>query len=159
MAFCSNCGNQLPEGTTFCANCGAPVGAPQQAAPVMPVAPVAPAYDPADHTAEFDPQDISDNKVLAMTPYILSTVGIIIALLAGQQSPYVMFHARQALKLDIVTILLGIVTAILAWTIIVPIAGAIAIVVLMVIRIIAFFQVCKGQAKEPAIIKNLSFLK
>ena len=157
MAFCSNCGTQIPEGTTFCANCGTPVGAPQQA-PVQPVVP-APVFDPADHTAEFDPQDISDNKVLAMTPYILSTAGVIIALLAGQQSPYVMFHARQALKLDIVTILLSIITAVLCWTIIVPIAGGIAVTALVVIRIIAFFQVCKGQAKEPAIIKNLKFLK
>lgn len=154
MAFCSNCGTQIQEGTTFCANCGAPVGVPQQ-----PIAPVVPAFDPADHTAEFDPQDISDNKVLAMTPYILSTAGVIIALLAGQQSPYVMFHARQALKLDIVTILLSVITAVLVWTVIVPIVGVVAIAVLVVIRLIAFFQVCKGQAKEPAIIKNLNFLK
>ena len=27
MAFCTNCGNQLPDGSRFCSNCGAPQGA------------------------------------------------------------------------------------------------------------------------------------
>lgn len=27
-----------------------------------------------DHTAEFDPTDISDNKVLAMIPYLLGVI-------------------------------------------------------------------------------------
>ncbi|MBR5094802.1 MAG: zinc-ribbon domain-containing protein [Oscillospiraceae bacterium] len=35
MAFCSNCGSELPEGTKFCPACGAPTGgAPQRSAPV-----------------------------------------------------------------------------------------------------------------------------
>ena len=32
MAFCTNCGSQLPENSAFCINCGAPVA--QQAEPV-----------------------------------------------------------------------------------------------------------------------------
>ena len=36
MAFCVNCGNQLPNGSCFCGNCGAQQGAPA-AAPVQPV--------------------------------------------------------------------------------------------------------------------------
>ena len=34
MAFCMNCGNQLPDGSRFCGNCGAQQGAPA-AAPVQ----------------------------------------------------------------------------------------------------------------------------
>ena len=30
MAFCSNCGAEIPEGAGFCGNCGAPVAAPKQ---------------------------------------------------------------------------------------------------------------------------------
>lgn len=39
-----------------------------------------------DHTAEFDPTDISDNKVLAMIPYLLGVIGVIITLLASGNS-------------------------------------------------------------------------
>lgn len=156
MAFCPNCGNQIPEGTTFCTNCGTPVGAPQQQIPVQPIPPMVPAFDPTDHTAEFDPQDISDNKIFAMSAYLLGALGIIIALLAGGQSPYAMFHARQSLKISIVGILCVVVMAIpfIGWII-----GGIASIVIAVIAIICFVQVCKGQAKEPAIIKDFKFLK
>ena len=189
MAFCERCGAQIPENGTFCAACGAPVAAqaqptrtPEQPAaqpqapeqqpqppvypqqpqpPVYPQQPVyqQPVYDPADHTAEFDPEDISQNKVIAMAAYILGTVGIIIALLAAPQSKYAAFHSRQALKLDIVSTLLLIVSAVLAFTFIVPIAGAVCIAILFVVRIICFFQVCSGKAKDAAIIGKLPFLK
>lgn len=186
MAFCEKCGAQIPENGTFCAACGAPVAAQAQppgsrssrqhsrrhpssspsrrftrSSPVyqQPVYPQQPAYDPADHTAEFDPEDVSQNKVIAMAAYILGTVGIIIALLAAPQSKYAAFHSRQALKLDIVSTLLLIVSAVLAFTFIVPIAGAVCIAILFVVRIICFFQVCSGKAKDAAIIGKLPFLK
>lgn len=150
VMVCSKCGAQLADGTVFCPNCGNPTTAGAQ--PVY-------AVDPADHTAEFDAKDVSDNKVFAMLPYLMGIIGVIVALLASNESPYARFHVRQALKLDVVTILVGIVTALLCWTCIVPVVGGIASVALVVIRIICFFQVCKGQAKEPAIIKDLKILK
>lgn len=64
-----------------------------------------PAYDPYDHTAEFDPKDISDNKVFAMLCYLMDFIGIIVALLATHSSKYTMFHVRQALKITVVSIL------------------------------------------------------
>ena len=128
---------------------------PQQPVYQQPVYPQQPAYDPA----EFDPEDVSQNKVIAMAAYILGTVGIIIALLAAPQSKYAAFHSRQALKLDIVSTLLLIVSAVLAFTFIVPIAGAVCIAILFVVRIICFFQVCSGKAKDAAIIGKLPFLK
>ena len=84
---------------------------------------------------------------------------IIIALLAAPQSKYAAFHSRQALKLDIVSTLLLLVSAVLAFTFIVPIAGAVCIAILFVVRIICFFQVCSGKAKDAAIIGKLPFLK
>lgn len=147
---CSKCGTQLNDGVAFCPNCGSSTtGAPQ---PYVYV-------DPADHTGEFSAKDISDNKVFAMLPYIMSVVGVIIALLASGESPYTRFHVRQSLKIDVSTMLLGIISGLLFWTCIVPIVGVIAILVLLVIRVICFFQVCSGKAKEPAIIKDLGFLK
>lgn len=121
--------------------------------------PQQPYVDPKDHTGEFEAQDISNNKVLAMSAYLLGVVGVIIALLASRESAYVAFHVRQALKISICTTLVGLITAVLCWTVIVPIAGAICSVILLVVRIISFVQVCKGQAKEPAIIGSFGFLK
>ena len=118
-----------------------------------------PAYDPYDHTAEFDPQDISDNKVIAMLVYLMGAIGVLIALLASQSSPYVMFHVRQSLKIIVVSTLLSIIMVVLIWTVLVPIACGIAFVVLFVVNIICFFQVCSGKAKEPAVIRSLNFLR
>lgn len=121
--------------------------------------PIQPAYDPSDHTAEFTPEDISKNKVTAMAAYMLGIIGIVIALLAAPESPYASFHSRQALKLEIVSQLLLIVSLVLCWTIIVPILGVIAMVVVYVVRIICFFQVCGGKAKDAALVGSLPFLK
>ena len=94
-----------------------------------------------------------------MLVYLLGTMGIIIALLAARDSNYIAFHVRQAMKITVTTILTIIVTAILCWTIIVPIAAGIFLTVIYVIKIICFFQICSGKAKEPAIIRSIGFLK
>ena len=118
-----------------------------------------PMVEPHDHTAEFDPRDISENKVLAMLPYLMGAIGIIVALLSTRESAYVAFHVRQALKFVVVQTLLGIAAVALAITFIVPIAVVVCNIIIMVLQIIAFFQVCGGKAKEPAIIRDLDFLK
>lgn len=118
----------------------------------------APYVDPKDHTAEFTPQDISNHKVFAMLPYLLGTIGIIIALLAAKDSDYIMFHVREALKLTVCAVLVGIVSAILCWTVIVPIAGGVCAIIILVVKIICFFQVCSGKAKEAAIVSSFGFL-
>lgn len=142
-AFCPNCGNNAQ-----------PNGSPNQA-PVY----AAPEPDPFDHTGEFDAKDISENKVLCMLVYLMGAIGIIYALLAGKDSKYVAFHVRQALKFEVITILLGIVMALLFWTIIVPIVGGVCLAIVLVLKVICFFQICSGKAKEPAIIRSLGFLK
>lgn len=80
MKTCPNCHAQLDDSSIFCTSCGTQFGAvpPQQA--------FVPAYDPYDHTAEFDPKDISDNKVFAMLCYLMDFIGIIVALLATHSS-------------------------------------------------------------------------
>lgn len=121
--------------------------------------PYQPEYNPYDHTAEFEPRDISQNKVICMLCYLLGTVGVIIALLASSNSLYTAFHVRQALKFTVVTVLVGILSALLCWTILVPIAGGIFLVVLYVVKIVCFFQICQGKAVEPVIIRSLGFLR
>ena len=160
MKTCPNCNVQLDDAATFCANCGARISESAQAQPQYTQnTAVPPQGDPYDQTAEFDPQDISDNKVFAMLGYLLGTVGIIIALLASRKSPFTMFHVRQALKFTVVNILMLVCVALLFWTIIVPVAYGVMSCIFLVLRVICFFQICSGKAKEPAIIRSLGFLK
>ena len=149
MKFCPNCGTKLEPGAESCPSCGTVFAPPANEAYV----------DPYDHTAEFTAADISENKIYAMLPYVMSIVGVVIALLARNGSAYAAFHVRQFLKLAVCEVIIGFVTAVLAITIIVPIAAAICAIILVVVRIICFFQVCKGEAKEPALICKLGFLR
>lgn len=115
--------------------------------------------DPYDHTSEFDPRDISENKVIAMLVYLWGVLGIIVALLCSNHSPYAAFHVRQALKFTVINALLLICVMLLFWTVIVPIAYAVISVILFVIKIICFFQICQGKAVEPYIIRSFGFLR
>lgn len=181
--ICPKCGSEMNDGSAFCTKCGAALnaqnnehaqgnpnpqmnGMPQgnpQAGPQMNGMPYGmpqqPYVDPKDHTVEFDAKDISDNKVMAMLPYLMGTIGIIIALLACRESAYTYFHVRQALKITVCTILVTVITAVLFFTVIVPIAGGICAVILFVVKIICFFQVCSGKAKEAPIVSSFGFLK
>ena len=60
MKNCSNCGTQCDDSAAFCSSCGHSFGDNASAM-----------HDPSDHTAEFDPADISENKVIAMAPYLM----------------------------------------------------------------------------------------
>ena len=86
MKVCPNCGRTLDDNVVFCVSCGCnlsnqnPVQAPPPGGYYPPVQ-----ADPKDHTSEYTAEDISDNKVIAMLPYIAGFMGIIIALLAINQ--------------------------------------------------------------------------
>ena len=147
MKICQNCNTTHPDNMNTCPQCNAPL---------VSVMPQGLAYG-ATHTAEFDRADISANKVLAMVPYLMGWIGILITLLAAGTSAYAAFHVRQALKIQVCTTLVTIVGSII------PILGWIAIgvvgIIALVINIICFFSVCKGEAKEPPIVSGLAFLK
>ena len=152
MKFCPNCHLSYDDSANVCGQCGGPLQMiPQQFRQQPQVA-----YDPADHTAEFSAQDISDNKVYAMATYRLSVIGVVIALLASRDSKYLQFHVRQAMKLQITEILCTflMIVPFLGW-----IAAPICILIVTVLQIIAFFQVCAGKAKEPAIVRSFPFMK
>lgn len=179
MKTCKQCGAELNDNVLFCTKCGTKMEEQEANANFAfqgqgnqqnmgggyvntnpnPYQQYAMPIDPYDHTAEFDPKDISDNKVLAMLVYLMGPVGIIIALLASNTSKYTAFHVRQALKFQVISILAGLVTLILFWTIIVPVAVGILSIALWVCKIIAFFSICKGKACEPHIIRKFNFLR
>ena len=115
--------------------------------------------DPKDHSAEFDGKDIADHKLFAMLPYLLGILGTIVALLVAKDSPYVGFHVREGIRILVSEVLLGLITVVFCWTVVVPIAAAVCFIILLVVRIISFVNVCNGKAKEAAIVSNFGFLK
>lgn len=170
MKICTNCNQPLEDNAAYCYKCGTQFSNEQQANSQVPPQGnygQTPEYtsnqvsyaDPYDHTGEFEPKDISENKVISMLVYLMGAIGIVIALLASNTSKYAAFHVRQALKFTVIEILSAIITVLLCWTIIVPMAYAIFILVLTVIKFICFFQICAGKAKEPAIIRSFGFLR
>lgn len=170
MKICPNCGQNLTDDTSFCVTCGYDMTTVAPAAPAnpanayqqynpQPTPPYQTTADPRDFTAKFDPQDISDNKVIAMLPYLTGFMGIIIALLSVNHSEYVAFHLKQALKLLVCNVLLVIICTVLCFTFIVPFAAGVCLIILFVVKIMCFVDVCKGRAREPAIVCNLKFLK
>ena len=164
MKICPTCNMQLDDNAVFCRNCGTRVSPKEE--PVVTSGyesgyyqVSAPEPTPWDHTAEFESKDIAEHKLLAMLIYLTGIVGIILALLARTESPWLRFHLRQGLKFLVAEALLATASVVLCWTFIVPFCAAIAILVLYVIRIISFFQVCGGKAVEPAILRSIGFLK
>ena len=131
-----------------------------------------PAYNPYDHTSEFDAKDISDNKVICMLLYLTGILGLFIALLS-QKSEYVSFHIRQSLKLTVLelllpiaaglcTIVFGLLAAIFrapGIALIPAVLAGIVLVVFFVVRIMMFFKICAGKAEEAPIARKFSFLR
>lgn len=160
MKNCPKCNAQLNDDAVFCPNCGAQLGAnpnPQPNAYVQPM----PAVKPTDHTAEFSPAEVADNKLLAVLVYGLGIVGVVIALIANisKKSAYLNFHIKQSLKIFITELIITFCSAVLCWTCIVPIAGSVCAVILMVVQIICFIQTLRNKSVEPPIISGLGFLK
>lgn len=185
VAFCQNCGTSVKLGALYNAQASSSVGdgvnnaggtAQQEASSQnanssqngnasaqgsgtaygAPDAIYRPSYD---HTQEFDARDIAQNKLYAMLPYLFSLVGVIAAKLIKQDSAFLDFHVRQGVKFVIAETLLLVIGAVLFWTLIVPFVVGIMQMVLFVIQIIAFFSAANGQAREPAILRDLRFLK
>ncbi len=159
--FCPNCGtsfqgeanqpnnNQMPNNSAY-------TQTPQYGQPAA-----APVMNPYDHTAEFDVNDVKDNKLFALLVYATSILGVVIALIANisKKSAYLSFHINQALKIVITEIIVSVITAVLFWTCIVPIAGGVASVIILVVTIICFFKTCANKSIEVPIIRSLPFLK
>ena len=196
MKTCPNCHAQLEDEDLFCMKCGARLGAqehtqeqPQehtqeQTQTQYGMPGTAPIVNPYDHTAAFDPRDISENKVIAMIIYLLGVPGLLIALLC-QTSAYVSFHVRQSLKITVLQLVTWIGASILF--IIFAIFGAMGsagsmssylygygggplqiilrmgtlatLPLLWIVRIICFLHICAGKAVEPPIVRSMKFLR
>lgn len=158
MAFCNKCGNQLPDGANNCPNCGAPVGGAQQNAQGF----VNNMMNTADSTAQFDPQDINDNKGMSVLAYIGFL--FLVPLLACPNSKFARYHTNQGLVLFLLELAIGVVTSIFAFIpVIGPIIGglisAVGGIFTLVLMILGIINAAQGQAKELPLIGKITLLK
>jgi uncharacterized membrane protein len=159
MAFCRKCGTQLADDQKFCPSCG------------TPVAPAAVNFandfnNTADTTAEFDPADIQQNKIMAIFAYI--GILVLIPILAAPNSKFARFHANQGLVLLIVDVAVGVVTSVLGVILgFIPVVGALIValisaalgILLLVLMILGIVNAANGQAKELPLIGSFRLLK
>lgn len=178
MAFCKNCGTSLPEGATFCSQCGTPVSdtASQAATERQQDGTKAKnIFDTDDSTAEFDPADISQNKIMAVLSYI--GILVLIPIFAAKDSKFARFHATQGLNVCVFSVAYYIVYAILTAILraifyssyalmgvgsvilgILGVVNALASAVILVYEILGIVNACQGKAKQLPIIGKIDIL-
>jgi uncharacterized membrane protein len=112
MAFCTNCGAQVADGTAFCPTCGKAVAGAQPAAAAPP--PAAPGYTPAPAPAAGAPAQSPtaglQENVAGLLCYVLGWITGLIFLFVDKR-PFVRFHAAQSIvvfgALTIIYIIIG----------------------------------------------------
>lgn len=176
MTYCGKCGAQVQDGVKFCQGCGAAVETKvennaQQAQPASQPPQndfsqkIQNLNNTADTTAEFDAQDITSNKAMAILAYFGPLV--LIPIFAAKQSKFARYHSNQGLVLLIASILYGIAYSILSsiilaisWRLyfIVSIIGLVSIVI-TVLAIIGIINAATGKAKELPLIGKFKILK
>ena len=144
MAFCKYCGQELGDNATFCNRCGQPV-----AGTAVPPYTASATFNLSDHTAEFDPAEAEDCRVLAAIMYFTSLPGIAVAVLLRPNSKFIKYHANQALVLDIFMVLAGLcgIVPILGW-----IVASLAALFGIVLKFIGLFRALGRKAKDLPLI-------
>ena len=114
-----------------------------------------------DHTSEFDPNDIENNKVMAVLAYL--SILVIIPLLAAKNSKFARFHCNQGLVLAVAEILIRFVMNLLALIpvvgIVFTIIGYIVNIICLILSIIGIVNAVNGKAKELPVVGSIKFLK
>lgn len=115
----------------------------------------------ADTTAEFDPADIAQNKVMGVLAYFSWLV--LVPIFAAKESKFARYHANQGLALAIAEIICWVVFGILTrfpligW--IFGIAEGLVSLVCFVIAIVGIVNAANGRAKELPIVGKLKILQ
>ncbi|MBE6985582.1 MAG: zinc-ribbon domain-containing protein [Ruminococcaceae bacterium] len=170
MALCKKCGTKMDGGVKFCPGCGAPVEAPAQQAPPASgqndfSAKFANLNNTADTTAQFDQNDINNNKAMGILAYLGPLC--FIPMFAAKESKFARFHANQGLLLFIAGVAWSIVYSIFSWIILAiswrlyfvsSIVGLCSLVFL-VLCIIGIINAANGKAKELPVIGRFKILK
>lgn len=172
MAFCRNCGANIPDTATFCSHCGTPVQtneAPQQNYQE-------PINNNNNAQVIFDPVDVQQNKIMGILSYI--GIFVLVPIFAAKDSAYARFHAKQGTKLLMLSFAYSIVTLIINLMVGLifrptyyffvsvphPVASFVSIILglasvfFFVLAIIGIVNACKGERKALPVIDKLTFV-
>lgn len=175
MAFCKNCGNNLPEGATFCSQCGTATTDTQaqaQTAQTQDTTKANGLFDMPDSTAEFDATDIQSNKVMAVLSYI--SLLVLIPIFAAKDSKFARFHATQGFNVALIEVAVWILQAIIgallgglaygAFGLAVTLSGLFSLVFSLIniacgiLAIIGIVNAAQGKAKKLPVIGQFDIL-
>lgn len=112
-------------------------------------------FDEYDKTELFEETDVNEHRFFAILIYLTGVVGIILALLKDKNSPYLKFHIQEGIKIVTLDALVLILSAILSWTVIVPILGIMTLLTSTVIKLTSTFWTYKGLTKNAIIIRKI----
>ena len=118
-------------------------------------------FDTPDTTAEYEPKDIQDNKIMAVLAYI--GLLLLIPLFAAKNSKFARFHVNQGLPLMIVGLAIGIISIPLG---LIPIVRIITSIIfglaglcVLALAILGIVNAATGKAKELPLVGKFKILK
>lgn len=127
-----------------------------------------------DYSANYNAQDVQDNKVMALLSYI--GILFLVPKLARKESPYAQFHANQGGNLFIIGVIVNIIIWVISFVIglglgltgsgifsvlatIVGIISWVVGVVFLILMVLGIVYALQGKAKELPIVGKVKFLK
>lgn len=179
MAFCKNCGHVLEGDAQFCPACGRPVEGAPGAAPGKTAGGSASENVKAqfdnvveqfrnmeDDTAQFDPEDVRSNRVMAILAYL--GILVLVPLFAAPGSRFARFHTNQGLVLFLAAVVWGLFSGLVKrifsavwWPISTAVGWALNILTLVfvVYIILGIIHAARGEAKRLPFIGGINLLK
>ena len=160
MSYCTQCGAELRDGVQFCPACGAPVADSAQQ-PAQPFANGA----PAGGADRFDPQDVQQNKLMAILAYL--GILVLVPIFTAKESKFAQFHANQGLVLFICEAAYGVVYGVLR-SILLGISHhlgflvgllSLVYVAFVVLAVLGIVSAAGGKAKKLPVIGDYQILK
>lgn len=113
----------------------------------------------ADTTAEYDPEDIKNNKFQAILAFVFSLIYYLYILIVNKEpSKFVRFHLNQGLVLWLINIIVNVANRIFTIFIFRIILWVVSFA-LFVIAIIGIINICNGKAKELPVVGGIKLLK
>lgn len=160
MAFCRKCGTEMEESAAFCPKCGEAVagGSPAGSA-------INEAFRVEDQTAQFNAQDVANNKAMAILAYI--GILFLVPLLGAKHSPYAQFHGKQGGNLciiwAIVSVALGLLSLLCMFVfplrLIFRLLNVLASMGFLALAILGIVDAATGKAKHLPVIKAFRILR